>query len=409
MFWHNLNNLRLSIFAFILCLCAVTANSQENKNNFSANISNNKSQSIESQLVQITQLLKSNQLRQALNVTDDLLKTSPQFQAGWVIRGDILNAMSGSLSNSSTMQKNFLAYRDEIIKRIENLQKFQEQKEQINYPVLFSPDTKYWLFSDLLNSRIYIILNKGATQTVVDSFYVSQGYNGADKIRAGDNRTPIGVYQITSFINKDKLEDFYGNGAYPISYPNNFDLSLGKTGSGIWIHGVPQNLFSRPPLATNGCLALANENIDKLSQYINLGNTFIVNANFSPFAEFKNEKILIDDLLTSFEKWRKDWQSLNTDRYLMHYSEDFRSDGGMNYKKWAEYKKQVNQGKSQILVKVNKINVLRYPAKETLFWVSFDQDYNSNNFSHSSAKEQIWRVQNGQWQIIYEGAKSIGR
>ena len=66
------------------------------------------------------------------------------------------------------------------------------------------------------------------------------------------------MYFITSRLDPATLKDFYGAGALPINYPNPLDQVRGKTGSGIWLHGTPPDQFSRAPLATDGCLALAN-------------------------------------------------------------------------------------------------------------------------------------------------------
>ena len=52
---------------------------------------------------------------------------------------------------------------------------------------------------------------------------VSIGKNGTGKLAEGDLKTPIGVYQITSFIDDQKLDDFYGAGAYPMNFPNAWD------------------------------------------------------------------------------------------------------------------------------------------------------------------------------------------
>ena len=34
-----------------------------------------------------------------------------------------------------------------------------------------------------------------------------------------------------------------------------------RTGSGIWLHGTPPDQFARAPLATDGCLVLANPDL----------------------------------------------------------------------------------------------------------------------------------------------------
>jgi len=373
-----------------------------------AQASNSQSNIIDQELDKIATALENNQIKHAFNLSSKLINIAPNFQAGWVIYGDILNIMSGQWqkpeNNSSRDQ---LAYRSEILKRLEALRSEQGTPKKITYPVLIPKSHEYWIYADLTNSRLYIVSN--INQQIINSIYISQGYNGAFKNKEGDNRTPVGVYRITRFIPKNQLEGFYGRGAFPISYPNNFDIAMGKTGSGIWIHGVPDNLFSRPPLASNGCLVVANDDIANLANFINTNKTYIVTSNQSPFNNNQDSHKLISELQLNFEQWRQDWESLNSDKYLSHYAKDFTSDTNLNYESWSEYKKSVNSEKKFILVSVSDLAIIKYPALENTFWLSYSQDYQSDNYSQTSTKEQIWRKLNGSWQIIFEGRKSKGK
>jgi murein L,D-transpeptidase YafK len=66
---------------------------------------------------------------------------------------------------------------------------------------------------------------------------------------------------------QDKLTDFYGSGAFPINYPNEWDRIRGRNGYGIWLHGTPRDTYSRPPRASDGCIVLSNEDLD-LHSYV---------------------------------------------------------------------------------------------------------------------------------------------
>ena len=100
----------------------------------------------------------------------------------------------------------------------------------------------------------------GALKLQTD-YYVSQGKLGVKKFREGDQKTPIGVYYVNGRIPGPKLPDFYGTGALPINYPNEWDRRNGRGGSGIWLHGTPSDNFSRPPLSSDGCVVLANPDL----------------------------------------------------------------------------------------------------------------------------------------------------
>lgn len=80
-----------------------------------------------------------------------------------------------------------------------------------------------------------------------EDYYISVGKGGGDKRREGDEKTPIVVYRVSSYLPGSSLPDMYGPGAFPIDYPNPWDRKLGRTGSGIWLHGTESERFSRAP------------------------------------------------------------------------------------------------------------------------------------------------------------------
>jgi hypothetical protein len=45
------------------------------------------------------------------------------------------------------------------------------------------------------------------------------------------------------------------------------DARRGKTGSGIWLHGTPPDQFVRAPKATDGCVVLANPDLERMHQH----------------------------------------------------------------------------------------------------------------------------------------------
>jgi murein L,D-transpeptidase YafK len=102
------------------------------------------------------------------------------------------------------------------------------------------------------------------------------------------------------------------------------------------------------------------------------------------------------------EQWRRDWESLNTERYLTHYSTTFTA-GTQDYKAFAQQKRQVNAGKEWVKVKVEKVSMFLYPGKERLAVVTFDQNYASSNLSNKMRKRQYWIKEGASWRIIHEG------
>ena len=91
--------------------------------------------------------------------------------------------------------------------------------------------------------------------------YMSIGKGGDAKERAGDQRTPLGIYFVTDQLDTTRLHEKYGPLAFPLDYPNAWDRRQGRTGDGIWVHGVDRDGGERPPLDTDGCIALPNDRL----------------------------------------------------------------------------------------------------------------------------------------------------
>ena len=99
---------------------------------------------------------------------------------------------------------------------------------------------------------------------------------------------------------------------------------------------------------------------------------------------------------------RKDWESRDTERYLSHYSQRFRS-VDEDYRSWAAHKRRVNAAKQWIRVGVSNTAMFRYPRERNFVVVAFDQDYHSSNLSNRMRKVQYWVLEEGGWKILYEG------
>ncbi|MDH4284589.1 MAG: L,D-transpeptidase family protein, partial [Gallionellaceae bacterium] len=236
----------------------------------------------------------------------------------------------------------------------------------------------------------------------VSDFYISTGKKGSDKVVEGDQKTPLGVYFVNASLPKNKLTDFYGSGAFPLSYPNEWDRRQKRNGHGIWLHGTPSDTYSRPPRASNGCVVLSNDDLENLGKVLQVGVTPVIITSQMDWSS-EQDQAERAELLNEIEQWRANWASLDTDNYLKHYAQNF-SSGDMSLAEWSQHKKQVNAGKSWIKVSVSNISMFAYPTQPGLVVVNFEQDYSSNNLSNRMKKRQYWMKQNNRWQIVYEGA-----
>lgn len=355
----------------------------------------------------VQQLTTAERLEPAINDLEQLTLEQPGFKLAQLVYADMLMARAGALNNfgnhSRTPDKAVTDLQEEFRMRWRHYTAPPDASGLPSQIIRLASHQQHAIIVDASKSRLYLFANRdGKPQLLVD-FYISVGKQGVGKLRQGDQKTPLGVYQATRFIADDKLPDFYGSGAFPLDYPNNWDRRLGRTGYGIWLHGTPWNTYSRPPRASDGCVAISNDDFAALVPFVDIRNTPIVlteHIDWLAEADWLKRRARFVAMLTG---WQADWESLDTDRYLAHYSRDF-NNGGQNYQRFAAHKQKVNRGKSFIDVQLDELNLFSYPGEPGMFEARFTQRYRSSNFSHSSEKKQYWKQSaDGQWRIVYEG------
>ena len=363
------------------------------------------SQSPEQQLINALISIQSQQLDQAVEQLKNLVEAKPDFKLAQLVYADVLLAKSkglkeaGQLFKHNKLLEGFLA---EARKRWSSLQ--NPVNEELLPAALLNLDQRYQyaVVVELNSSRLYLFENENGEPKQLDNYYVSMGKSGPYKQFEGDNRTPLGVYFIENFLKPETLPDKYGEGAFPINYPNVWDGRLGKTGYGIWLHGTPLDTYSRPPRDSEGCVVLSNSDLQAVGHYLQLRRTpFVIadNINWINKDKWQQQKQYFTGI---FSNWLEDWQSLDSNRYIQHYSKTFKA-GNADFSRWSSHKKRVNQSKKYIQVKTDDLSILKHP-KDDLVVITFRQHYKSNNYSSVSYKRQYWKQEDdGQWRIIFEG------
>jgi murein L,D-transpeptidase YafK len=356
----------------------------------------------------VFQAIEANQPDVALKRVDALIAQYPNFRLAYLVRGDLLLAKARPLQTfgdvvKTVPQDKVEGLREEALARLQALRQRPDDKHLPRYVLQVPPQEKHVLVVDSHRSRLYVFANEGGRPHLVADYYVTLGKNGVDKTREGDQKTPLGVYHVTANLPKSKLTDFYGAGAFPINYPNEWDKRLGRNGHGIWLHGVPSDLYSRPPRSSDGCIVLANPDLLAVGRYVQVGLTPVIIANEIEWVEAAALESERASLAAALEQWREDWQSRDTARYLSHYSSRF-SSGTENYAAWAAHKRQVNGAKKWIKVGLSGVGMFRYPSEHDFVVVTFTQDYRSTSLSNVMKKRQYWVKEDGRWKILYEGA-----
>jgi len=278
------------------------------------------------------------------------------------------------------------------------------------YPLdllLLNQDIESVFMVDKIRSRlfVYVRASNGNFTRVADE-YVVTGAKTGDKKNRGDARTPNGIYRFTSIRHDKNLQLRYGPVVFPIDYPNALDRLHGKTGDGIWMHGYPQDVKRRPPQDTRGCFALPNTNLKKMEPFVVPGKSWVIIGENFEFGVPTKRDALLDSVQKTVGTWVSDWKSLDTNAYLSHYHENFRS-GKYNLKRWKDYKQRVNANKKFIHVELSNMSLLHAPSlsqEGEVVVAEFIQGYASNNYSDSGRKRLYLARKNAQapWKILIE-------
>jgi len=362
----------------------------------------------EDRLSRVFESIEANRLDEAMTRVDALIREYPNFRLAYLVRGDLLLARARPLQTFGNVEKTvpfekIEGLRDEAHARLRALRERPAEDRLPRSVLQLHAEQKHVLMVDSRRSRLYVFANANGRPKLIADYYVTLGKNGIDKARSGDQKTPVGVYHVTANLPRKKLTDFYGAGAFPINYPNEWDRRQGRDGHGIWLHGVPREVYNRAPRASDGCIVLANPDLEEVGRYVQVGLTPVIIADeieWSDAADVEKERAT---LAAALEQWRADWQSRDTERYLAHYSSRFAA-SGQNLAAWSAHKRKVNGSKQWIKVGLSRVAMFRYPRERDFVVVTFDQDYKSSGLSNVMRKRQYWVKEGAAWKIIYEGA-----
>ncbi|MBN2516044.1 MAG: L,D-transpeptidase family protein [Deltaproteobacteria bacterium] len=138
---------------------------------------------------------------------------------------------------------------------------------------LVSLSTDYAIIVDKTMQKVFVFHFSEGMFDVVYEADCSTGKNKGMKIVSGDGRTPEGIYFAIKFYDDADLSSTYGSMAFDLDYPNVIDKKEGKDGNNIWMHGTNKPLRAHQ---SNGCVTLANSDIDTISRYVTLYKTPVI-------------------------------------------------------------------------------------------------------------------------------------
>lgn len=353
-------------------------------------------------------MIRAGDSRQALAKSESLARDVPNFQLAQLVYGDLLLTRRGKLDAvevppaelPASAASQWSELRHEAALRLAALTERPPENALPRQFIDIPSSTHHAIAVDASRSRMYLFENGPHGMKLISDNYVSLGRFGVDKKEQGDQRTPLGVYFITSRLGAKQLKDFYGPGALTLNYPNEYDRRRGKTGGGIWLHGVPPQNFARTPQSTDGCVVLANEDLNRLLRDVSPRRTPVVIAQHLDWvvsSQTERERTAARALV---EQWRLARSHGDVDKLMGFYSPQF-SSGDIDFTQWAKVlDKEVGAARGRES-ELKELSILSWRDTSEVLVVTFGEVLKGQRTG--PMKRQYWGKEGGQWKIFFEG------
>lgn len=365
--------------------------------------------STDARLLRIYGLIATGQAQQALNEASRLASDLPNFGLAQLVYADLLTTQTQPTEEFAAPRAKLRAEAADRLRELVAEARARVAAAGRRPPpgavpsqfVRLDPSVRHAVAVDISTSRLYVFENTPTGLVLKRDYYSSVGKLGMAKQVEGDLRTPLGVYFVTGRISDARLrdpalDDRYGAAALALNYPNQYDQLKGRTGSGIWLHGVASSLFSRAPLATDGCVALSNPDLLDVTQFIERQETPILIAEriewVAPGAAVERHA----GFLKTFEAWKAARRSADTDAQQRFYAADGKLANGNEAARADRRRTAVSAGD------VEGVSVLSWRDDRDVVVVTFTES--QPNAGRPRLKRQYWLEQAGAWQVIYEGS-----
>jgi murein L,D-transpeptidase YafK len=257
--------------------------------------------------------------------------------------------------------------------------------------VQVTPQTVYY------SPYAFVVDKKSRTLTVwhqeekgpkaVAVYPADMGRSEGDKKSQGDYKTPNGIYFLQQRLEGNSLDfKLYGQLAFTTNYPNFFDRLEGKTGSGIWLHAVPESVALTR--GSKGCVVVSNKVIPELAKYVKLQKTPLIIQDEVDLLDSDKSHQLSQNLSKAIESWRQAWEKKDIKGYMEFYGDDFHS-LGMDRQAWQKHKEHLNELYKQFSVKISRPVIYAYKNQAV---VRFLQSYTSD--MHTDFGEKVLYLTN---------------
>jgi len=362
----------------------------------------------EARLIAVYELFGRGQARPALAKARDLVRDYPNFQLAQLVYADLLATQvppAHAFSDASGIARlrsdpAMAELREESQRRLQALRDRPPAGTVPSQFLALSTRSRYAIAVDASRSRLYLLENSDKGLQLVADYYVSVGKSGIGKVVEGDARTPLGVYYITSSLDPKSLRDFYGAGALPINYPNPYDVRRGKTGGGIWLHGTPPQQFARAPLASDGCVVMANPDLKQLLRKVQIGATPVVTARSLQWISQPQAHKEAQSFASAIAAWKDARANGNEAQLKRFYLPEFqRNSNKKSIEGFSVLHDEVEyaQGKR---VQFKDMSYLHWRDGDETMVATFGEVFEGEKSGRT--RRQYWLRQGSEWKLFHE-------
>jgi len=362
----------------------------------------------EARLLEVYKVMAQGEPRRALDLAEKLVRDVPNFQLAQLVYGDLLAARTRTLkvmgdvppASASAGAAALAELKEESQRRVLAVQSRPPEGTVPSQFLKLSPQTRTAIAIDAAQSRLYLFTNTPSGLQLTADYYVSVGKAGTIKSQEGDQRTPLGVYYITSNLDTKVLNDFYGAGAMPLNYPNILDIKRGKSGGGIWLHGTPPQQYSRAPRSTDGCLVLSNPDILALIRRVSVGATPVVVSSQLVWQAAPQLQTQARPFESALNAWRQAKEAGDLNKVLGFYTPDFASYGKSLEQYTPQIRSELKQTKGHT-IELKDLSYLHWSDSAETMVTTFGEVVQGRRTGIH--KRQYWVRSAKDWQIFFEG------
>lgn len=244
----------------------------------------------------------------------------------------------------------------------ENIAVSKSPQDNFPAPLLQISETdafsRYVLLVDKEQRKLTVFERDGENIKKVEEYPADIGKKGGNKTKRDDHRTPEGIYFLEKRLAQPKIPfSLYGNMAFTTNYPNLFDQREKKTGSGIWLHAIPDTV----PLTrgSRGCVVVRNEVIKKLDDYIKLRETPILIFDQVNYISKEEHEKRRQEMTNFIEDWRKAWENNDIEKYMSFYDKDFKAPG-FKFESWKKHKEDLKSKYEYVKVHLSQPYIVQH-------------------------------------------------